>query len=429
MTKNNELLFAEMKFFENKKLLRKKFGIHSEIIRPYFNEIVSYTPSREREIFDKLRGTTIRYTTNENMCDADGYTERMNVGKHYANGVVLSNSDYIDNALYNRKGEWLRDRTEDEIVGEACERYFGENTQNHDGLLNRILKKLQHNKLNIQDELNTVATYAKDSHRLTAVHELNHCMAHKKVFFVPKGAEIKTFADVCRLAVKPDKKNKKNFDIVFTYGEANVTVYEFGKNGKLSPKARPFASVLKEEAIVEDWAREITAKLGLMQMSLNEYDKAQTFAEYRPFNYIVGMWNMISNNELRKRFLGGVVNDRATDEFNKKFDKLLLSCVDNDYLMKTEDYLIDSSEFNPQVIGENLREVVEFVDRHKQNANLTAEQQAFYDYCRTETLNPQHICDYMAEYVDFDDERTERAFVHELGKCYKQIGRQEVMTR
>ena len=402
------LKYDKIKFFNNKNLLRKKFGVHADLIEPFFREVVSYAPAREREIFEKLRGTKMRYADNEKVFDADGYAIRLNMRRQYYNSIKLNNTDYVDRGVYDDKGEWLHDKTDEEVVAEVLDYYFKSYKSRKYW---KNLLKIRKNK-KMQEEWREHSAYVRTSKSWTAIHELLHCVECKKMLFLPKNAEFATFSGAYQQAVKPDKRNLRNYWIAVGYGDCKLQVFERGRGKEMNALFNPMASLLLEEAVVDEWAYTITRDFGMFEFDLAEYDRLQTDADYRPFTYFVGMWNLISNNELRKRMVSGraSANSVATDSFVREFEALLLECVDNFYLDKDDPARLDVSEFDPQTIGKRVANVLGFIERHALSVRLNEEEQKYFDYCHKQAQNVQKLTDYMAEFVDFDDDDVEEDF-------------------
>lgn len=109
---------------------------------------------------------------------------------------------------------------------------------------------------------------------------------------------------------------------VMIFGNASQwEVAPVGKQEYYKPKD---ASLMLEEGIVEDWATDIA----LNEID-NEYTRSLDYAHimvYPMASNFVSMWNLASNNQLRKEFVSGVSDgskmSEITQEFKSKFVEL-----------------------------------------------------------------------------------------------------------
>ena len=119
----------------------------------------------------------------------------------------------------------------------------------------------------------------------------------------------------------------KPTDRCVKYGNTSIIAYPQGYK-KGDTVVRFFQYDLLEEGIVEDWAVDILTASGFTRdyvaknkrVDLQTYQIATTFCS---------LWNLATDNQLRKEFVSGVGDDsaksRATDTFRKKAGELFLA--------------------------------------------------------------------------------------------------------
>lgn len=423
-----KLYYDECEFFENKKLLKKKFGIYSDLIEPYFVEAASYAPNKEkeREIFEKIRNTTIRHADCRKMGSVEGFSQRIGGDGWYQNGIVVANIDYNESGEFDVNDEWAPDIPLDEVVARACKWYFSQNDAKHRSeIVCKIANFIPHNVIK-RMYFKTMSDLTKDNHKLVVFHELNHCLSSRETFLVPKCAKVETYEQVANAAVELVEENVAECNAVIACGNSSFVLYEI-RGSDLIEITRPASALLREEAVVEEWAQSLGSKLGVTKLNYRTYNALLNNISYKPFIYLVGMWNLLSDNELRRRHISGNKSkgSEATDEFNKRFDKLLISCAKGNELNDMECF--DSSDYDAKIIGQNLREVVDFIDAQKGKVKLTPEQQKYFDYCHRRALYTKHICNYLSINTEFADEKTKSNFARTLSQACKQ--KSEIMTR
>ena len=430
-----ELNYEEKKFFSDKGRINRQYGRFAPVVEPYFREILNYVKddATRAELLDRLKYTKMKFASvRQEDFGLDGYCIRMEVGKHIRGSIRISQDDYLDPGIYDENGEWVRDKTREELAGEACTYFFDirdradiESIDNHlervaDVGGNAVLTYREDFRPNMFYEW---AQFAKSNKRLSAVHELTHMMANKQVFFLPKTAEVESYLDVCAQSINADPKDYKKYFMAKTYGNACVQVYEANKQGGMDFIYESPSGKLCEESIVDDIAWDVAENLGLVFNSREymEYQEREN-SDYRPFVHLVGMWNLLSNGELRKRFVNGTSseNSRATDDFLERYQDLLEACAIDPYDYTDKEgnpLLVDPSTFDPKVIGERMSALLEYIDDHYWLHDLTPEQQKKYAYLRSQATDPKNMLSYLCEFADFDD--VEEEWLGDLTKAYR----------
>ena len=139
-------------------------------------------------------------------------------------------------------------------------------------------------------------------------HEMLHAIAGARV------------VDVNNPLIKPT-------DRCVMYGNTSIIAYPQGYK-KGDDVVRFFQYDLLEEGIVEDWATDILSASGFS----NEYvakNKRADLQAYSVATTFCSLWNLATNNQLRKEFISGNGDgssvSRATDTFRKKAGNLFMA--------------------------------------------------------------------------------------------------------
>ena len=429
-----ELNYEEKKFFSDKGRLRRQYGPFAPIVEPYFREILNYvsTDNMRAELLDRLKNTKMKFASvKQDELGLDGYCIRREIGRHIRGSIRISKDDYIDRGVYNEAGEWLHDESDEDVAARACEYFFDyrdradiENIDNH---LERVAESNGRAVLTYYEDIKDSPFYAwarfmKSNKSISSIHELTHMMANKQVFFLPKSAEVESYLDVCAQSINADPRDYKKYFLAKTYGNACVQVYEADEQGKVDFIYESPSGNLCEESIVDDIAWGIAEDLGVVYRGREymEYQEREN-SDYRPFVHLVGMWNMLSNNELRRRFVNGVPspNSRATDDFLERYQDLLEVCAIDPYDYTDKDdnpLLVEPETFDPKIIGERMHALIEYLDDHYWLHDFTPEQQKKYLYLRKQAVDPNNMLSYLYEFADFDD--VEEQWLAELSRAY-----------
>ena len=408
-----EIDAKKRKFFEDEVKMRKQYGIYAPYVLPYYKKLCEYAPEASEEIFTKLFHTKIRFGTKDTECDAYSIKIRLK-GRIYANSIRINSANPSDVKGYNQKFEYVT-MTPDDVLLEGM--MYHQNTLNsiedefHDRvpipdavdtveIMNRYKRKAK-----IDKKLGEWMRLEDNNRRFSVFHELNHCMANKKMIWLKKDVNPQTYYEAVKNAQDVDIYTTDYHNLAIIYGNSCVYVHNVcdGKMADLVFTSE--RSCLYEDAIVEDMANSLGCELGLSSWDLQQFYTQKIGPCYRPFVYLVGMWNIASNNDLRKVYLTGK-NDfspTGTFGFDMLFNEFTRFCVPGQTLPNKVGYRV----FGYELIADSLAKVIQFTDKKfKQNSkNITKEQKQLYRFYRTESLKPDVLLNYMEDYTDFGEDK------------------------
>lgn len=408
-----ELDSKKRRFFDDKQKMREKYGIYADYIEPYYLKLCEYAPEARDEMFYKLFNTKMRLGTKGDYCDA--YSYRVTQKNRPYNSVRISEENPSDRVGYDEK---LHYGSMDfkQVLAEGIRTYLKKldeaDKQFHSIVIEPEIfsadKAARYNKKIQRDaKLKNWLIFEDVNKKFSVLHELNHCLANRKIILLRRRMRPQSYYEALENAMDADIFPVDLLNMAQVYGNSLVSVFNVvqGKPNKVIFESE--CSRVFEDAIVDDMANALGCELGLSPISLIEFYKTKLDSCYRPFVYLVGMWNLVSDNSLRKNYLTGNsdFDINGTYGFECLFHELLKSCIKENEMGNVAQ--VEYKEFDYDKIAKNLTSVVQFTDKKYKVQNLTDEQKRLYDFYRTETLNPQVLINYMSEYTDFASDKKE----------------------
>ena len=421
------------KFLENKNALRKNFGVLSDLIAPFLNEIGKINQTYEQRVFERLK--TVKFKFGNKEMNASGLAKRTNANGKVYSSIVVDSADFDD----------INDVDKKVRLRNGLEYFFNlddsADLNNPNNIITRIAKGDSDVILTLLDKQEVENSpqgnewkelaeiyeksneYLKIFRRQTALHELIHSIAECKCYCIPKNS---TFCDVRemleqKIDAKPNMKNFLLYDIAQVMGNVSLVSRTMLDNGQNIINHNSLIAELKEESIVEDWTIDLTSNLNFMTADSKEY-YAVNEPQYSPIRQIAGMWNAISDNELRKQFLDSKVDTpytEATMIFHRLYTNFLNSFV-NDKCNDTQQK-VDIKTFSPQQIAKTLNDLLEFCDLNFDDnlysKQLTPENVSKYLENRNDIFDVNKYLEIMSDYVIFN-EADFKNFANTLNQCF-----------
>ncbi len=230
-----------------------------------------------------------------------------------------------------------------------------------------VLKKIDEtdNLEKINEVNNAINKYTV---RESFIHEMLHCMIDLKecvrennensiTVFFKQGGKVELSQELVRDAFDRGTWNKKQpvYNMVNRY---------------------------REEGVVEDWANDIAENLGFCD-ELKSFYLVPTLS-YGALPYIAGMYNAVSNGELRNQHMTGNVGEKTPAGEVEQFDKLF-----NDFMLtllgEPQNAKVDLEKLDYIESAKSLVNIIKFCD------------EKFENLLKTKSLNKSERLDYLGK--------------------------------
>ncbi len=329
-----------------------RFGEYAPLADAVFLDALRYAPTEREYLSSTIAGTKFRF---RNILDADASGEITRFNLH--GGAKRYNSINIDikeyDAILEPPENWS-EYLEHEITPDA--------SRNSGDAFEYKRKR-------------------------TFVHEMLHAVA--KARFFPFSADAYPYKTI------PSFENPESA-ICEVLG--NTGVYFFRDKVAVDTVfANDFASRMIEEGVVEEWATDLFGRL-------------DTTTTHRPTAYdwtvyLVGMWNAVSNNQLRREHILGEGEDtrasQATQEFKELLDKYLSTMLNPENRENLPE--INAENFDLSAHITSIKDLIKFCDHYflsQQLVRINKETRQHYLNCRKVVLSGQPTYELMQKYFD-----------------------------
>lgn len=268
------------KYFQNRAIMRRKFGAYYPLVYDYYKAVVDDVPEYADDILERLLDIKVHHRElNEN-----GVLGRTTHPPWYDEvncSVELEKISLSEMPLLNNSKETKVISLEESLTLHSLEY---KNTE-HARICDKFFMKH------------------------TFIHELTHSIVGAVMF-----EDNDSFTDVEPASV-----------ICVRWGVASSEYYT-NEIKRENFMAKDPNEIYLEEGIVEDWAQDISTKLGLKN-NLTDDLPLEAIISYPTFTMLCGMWNAVSQNRLRREFVWGESFDDDLGRKTQEFRALLLSLI------------------------------------------------------------------------------------------------------
>ena len=215
-------------------------------------------------------------------------------------------------------------------------------------------------KINSQIKLESLDAISKElddfKHKKTFFHEMLHAIASVQ-------------------EILPDGKIIPTENRVFLFGLASVDVYPPDFQETKIVKNFPSKTFL-EEGIVEDWAVDIYLNK-CDKYNLKEKYYISPMKNYSLSSNLCTLWNIASNNQLRKEFISGKQDLSDASEKTEVFRGKMLDLFDDiHYTLRANS--VNPANLDAKKIAKEYADIIAFCENNTNFQNLTKEQIMLY---------------------------------------------------
>ena len=343
---NTGLNKEEFNYFKNEIYLRKKYSNLFPYAKAVFDSAIDLSPENFEEILGRISRTSARFSNNVHSglaasTERDFHDSKDRLKFYHS---VLVGGRELD-VLSNRKKNIYEVLEKIKSDGKDNIKYFlqldDEVNLDKSFAYNKISPEL---KLLFKDSKDNIGTnygydfihvrfdlpqefyndYANAVLKESYIHEILHSMA-----FCEMGAlfPTKTVVDYGKSKMIPliSAEEFGYYDKIYSKRGAEVfniydVVFDENFNSKLKIKKVDILNMLKEEAVVENWANDIAESVGVFD-KLKENDIIYQ-QDYGTLPYIAGMFNIVCNNEWRNQHITGVKGEKCDLKDAERMDSL-----------------------------------------------------------------------------------------------------------
>lgn len=175
--------------------------------------------------------------------------------------------------------------------------------------------------------------------------------------------------------ITPDGKIIPTDNRAFCFGLVSIDVYPPNFKETKTIKFFPSKTFL-EEGIVEDWAVDIYLNK-CDKYHLKEKYQVSPMKNYSLSSNLCALWNLASNNQLRKEFISGKQDTSTVSEQTDIFRGKMLDLFDDmHYTMRTN--CVNAKELDAQKIAKEYADIIKFCESNTDFKTLTKEQIMIY---------------------------------------------------
>ena len=339
----------------DKKLLEKKFKSFAPLVEAVYEDALKYAPTEREHLDDTISNTKFRFRDLQNRVAGEVTRFDLKGEKRY-NSINIDIKEHEAKLDLKNSPEWYK---------------FLEPANPSSADLTAI---------------NSNAEFEYKRQRAFA-HEMIHAIA--KVKFFPFSASAYPYKII-------PKFEDNGHTICKILG--NTDIYFFRDNVEYNSLfANDFASRLIEEGVVEEWAMDLASRMDPSQFHQpSAYDWSV---------YLVGMWNAVSNNQLRREHILGASEDTHVSHATQEFKNLLHGYLSTVLNPENEKNLpeLNSQNFDLTTHMDSIKDLIKFCDHYflsQKLAKINEDKAKYYLNCRKVVMGGTPTCELMNNYLD-----------------------------